>query len=91
MPDSAPVRPPLDEAAALEWLRGQPGRRTNLPAAELGRGMAATARQPAPEGLAEAGPRHPTRRGLHGSGQRTECRHRRGRTMTADKRRKATA
>src|SRR6266478_6671433 len=28
-------------------------------------GMAATARQPAPEGLAEGGPRHPARRGLH--------------------------
>ena len=36
MPDIAPIRP-LDEAAALEWLRGQPGMRTNLPAAELGR------------------------------------------------------
>jgi hypothetical protein len=35
MPDIAPVRS-LDEAAALEWLRSQPGRRTNLPAAELG-------------------------------------------------------
>ncbi len=35
MPDIAPIRP-LDEAAALEWLRRQPGRRTNLPAAELG-------------------------------------------------------
>jgi hypothetical protein len=28
---------PIDEAAALEWLRSQPGRRTSLPAAELGR------------------------------------------------------
>ena len=28
---------PLDEAAALEWLRSQPGGRTTLPAAELGR------------------------------------------------------
>src|SRR5712664_2282072 len=28
---------PIDEAAALEWLHRQPGRRTNLPAAELGR------------------------------------------------------
>jgi hypothetical protein len=36
MPDIAPIRP-LDDAAALEWLRGRPGRRTNLPAAELGR------------------------------------------------------
>ena len=27
---------PIDEAAALEWLRSPPGRRTNLPAAELG-------------------------------------------------------
>jgi hypothetical protein len=36
MPGIAPIRP-LDEAAALEWLRGQPGRRTNLPLAELGR------------------------------------------------------
>jgi hypothetical protein len=26
MPDIAPVRP-LDEAAALEWLRSQPGKR----------------------------------------------------------------
>jgi hypothetical protein len=32
----APIRP-LDEAAALDWLRSQPGGRTNLPAAELGR------------------------------------------------------
>jgi MarR family len=31
-----PVRP-LDEAAALNWLRSQPGGRTNLPAAELAR------------------------------------------------------
>src|SRR5216684_1142231 len=31
-----PIRP-LDEVAALEWLRCQPGRLTNLPAAELGR------------------------------------------------------
>jgi MarR family len=31
-----PVRP-LDEAAALEWLRAQPGGRTDLPAAELAR------------------------------------------------------
>jgi MarR family len=31
-----PVRP-LDEAAALAWLRAQPGGRTNLPAAELAR------------------------------------------------------
>ncbi len=36
MADIAPIRS-LDEAAALEWLRIQPGRRTNLPAAELGR------------------------------------------------------
>jgi len=36
MPDIAPIRP-LDEAAALEWLRCRPGGRTNLPAAELGR------------------------------------------------------
>jgi len=36
MPDIAPIRP-LDDAAALEWLHRQPGRRTNLPAAELGR------------------------------------------------------
>jgi hypothetical protein len=36
MHDIAPIRA-LDEAAALEWLRRQPGRRTNLPAAELGR------------------------------------------------------
>jgi hypothetical protein len=28
---------PLDEVAALDWLRSQPGRRINLPAAELGR------------------------------------------------------
>ncbi len=31
-----PIRP-LDEAAALEWLRGQPDGRTTLPAAELAR------------------------------------------------------
>src|SRR5258708_2003505 len=31
-----PLRP-LDEAAALAWLRSQPGGRTNLPAAELAR------------------------------------------------------
>src|SRR5260370_36346860 len=37
MPNIAPIIRPLDEAAALEWLRSQPGRRTNLPAAELGR------------------------------------------------------
>jgi hypothetical protein len=36
MTDIAPIRP-LDEVAALEWLRRQPGRCTNLPAAELGR------------------------------------------------------
>src|SRR3984893_14099913 len=36
MADTPPIRS-LDEAAALEWLRSQPGRRTNLPAAELGR------------------------------------------------------
>jgi hypothetical protein len=29
-----PIRP-LDEAAALAWLKSQPGGRTNLPAAEL--------------------------------------------------------
>src|SRR5258705_10809053 len=31
-----PLRP-LDEAAALDWLRAQPGGRTNLPPAELAR------------------------------------------------------
>jgi len=36
MAEIAPIRT-LDEAAALDWLRGQPGGRTNLPAAELGR------------------------------------------------------
>jgi hypothetical protein len=36
MLDIAPLRP-LDEAAALEWLRSRPGGRTSLPAAELGR------------------------------------------------------
>jgi hypothetical protein len=36
MSDVALIRP-LDEAAALGWLRRQPGMRTNLPAAELGR------------------------------------------------------
>jgi hypothetical protein len=36
MPEIAPIRP-LDEAAALDWLRGQPGGRIKLPAAELGR------------------------------------------------------
>ena len=36
MAEIAPIRP-LDEAAALDWLRSQPGGRTNLPAAELGR------------------------------------------------------
>jgi hypothetical protein len=39
MPDASTITPirPLDEAAALDWLRSQPGWRTNLPAAELGR------------------------------------------------------
>src|SRR5258707_2930802 len=39
MTDTTNVTPlrPLDEAAALDWLRSQPGGRTNLPAAELGR------------------------------------------------------
>jgi len=36
MAEIAPIRP-LDEGAALDWLRSQPGGRTNLPAAELGR------------------------------------------------------
>jgi hypothetical protein len=36
MAEIAPIRP-LDEAAALDWLHSQPGGRTNLPAAELGR------------------------------------------------------
>jgi hypothetical protein len=36
MAEIAPIRP-LDEASALDWIRGQPGGRTNLPAAELGR------------------------------------------------------
>jgi hypothetical protein len=36
MAERALVRP-LDEAAALDWLRTQPGGRINLPAAELGR------------------------------------------------------
>ncbi len=36
MPDIAPIRP-LEDAAVLEWLHRQPGRRTNLSAAELGR------------------------------------------------------
>ena len=36
MAEIAPIRP-LDEAAALDWLRSQPGGRINLPAAELGR------------------------------------------------------
>jgi hypothetical protein len=31
-----PIRP-LDEAAALAWLKSQPGGRTNLPSAELAR------------------------------------------------------
>ena len=35
MADIAPIRS-LDETAVLEWLRSQPGRRTNLPVAELG-------------------------------------------------------
>ena len=36
MAEIAPIRP-FDEAAALDWLRSQPGGRINLPAAELGR------------------------------------------------------
>jgi hypothetical protein len=36
MADISPIRP-LDEAAALDWLRSQPGGRIDLPAAELGR------------------------------------------------------
>jgi hypothetical protein len=36
MAEIAPIRP-LDEAAALDWLRAQPGGRTKLSAAELGR------------------------------------------------------
>jgi len=36
MAEIAPIRP-FDEAAALDWLRSQPGGRTNMPAAELGR------------------------------------------------------
>ncbi len=36
MAEIAPIRT-FDEAAALEWLRAQPGGRTKLPAAELGR------------------------------------------------------
>jgi MarR family protein len=36
MAEIAPIRP-LDEAAALDWLRSQPGGRTKLSAAELGR------------------------------------------------------
>jgi hypothetical protein len=36
MAEIALVRP-LDEVAALDWLRSQPGQRKNLPAAELGR------------------------------------------------------
>ena len=39
MHDASTITPirPLDEAAALDWLRSQPGGRTNLSAAELGR------------------------------------------------------
>jgi hypothetical protein len=36
MPDIAPIGP-LDEAAALEWLRCQPGRRTSRPSSADGR------------------------------------------------------
>jgi hypothetical protein len=36
MAEIALIRPP-EEAAALDWLRSQPGGRINLPAAELGR------------------------------------------------------
>src|SRR5260370_34379062 len=36
MAEIALIRP-LEEAAALDWLRSQPGGRINLPAAELGR------------------------------------------------------
>jgi len=36
MAEIAPIRP-FDEAAALDWLRSQPGGRTNMPVAELGR------------------------------------------------------
>jgi hypothetical protein len=35
MAEIGPIRP-LNEAAALDWLRSQPGGRINLPAAELG-------------------------------------------------------
>ena len=34
MAEIALIRPP-EEAAALDWLRSQPGGRINLPAAEL--------------------------------------------------------
>jgi hypothetical protein len=39
MPDASTIKPirPLDETAALDWLRSQPGGRTKLSAAELGR------------------------------------------------------
>jgi hypothetical protein len=36
MADISPICP-LDEAAALDWLRSQPGGRINMPTAELGR------------------------------------------------------
>jgi hypothetical protein len=36
MAEIALIRP-LDETAALDWLRSQPGGRINLTAAELGR------------------------------------------------------
>jgi hypothetical protein len=45
MAEIAPIRP-LDEAAAPDWLRGQPGGRINLPAAELGRRGAGTGSGP---------------------------------------------
>jgi hypothetical protein len=52
MPDIAHIRP-LDDAAALEWLHRQPGRRTDLPGARPPMGMAATAHHPALESLAK--------------------------------------
>jgi len=84
MSDIAPIRP-LDEAAALEWLDRQPGRRMNLPAAEARPtvGMAATARQPVPESLANGGASSPGRSNvITVADSAPKARYRRGRVRT---------
>ena len=59
MADIVPVRP-LDEAAALEWLRSQPGGRTHLAGGRAWSplGMAPTARRATAEGVGKSRPRH---------------------------------